>query len=163
VWGTKERQPLLTSEVEPVIHTFLRVKAIGLEATVFVLNGTEDHVHIVAAIPPKLAVATFVGQIKAVASTKFNKSTTGSQWPFFWQDEYGAFAFDGKRLPNVIAYVEQQKKHHAQRTTIPILARATDGGVGIVRENASGYLVEDAAWRTEMLQLGESHSWDDVL
>lgn len=160
VWGTKERRPLLTPEVEPVIHTFLRVKAIGLEATVFALNGTEDHVHIVVAVPPKLAVATFVGQIKAVASTKFNKSTTGSQWPFFWQDEYGVFTFDGKRLPNVIAYVERQKEHHAQRTTIPVLERTSDGGVSMVREDASTYLAEDDAWRTEMMQSGESYSWD---
>jgi hypothetical protein len=28
---------------------------------------------------------------------------------FFWQREYGAFSFDGKRLPNYIAYVRQQK------------------------------------------------------
>ena len=39
----------------------------------------------VAAIPPKIAVATFIGQVKAVASTKFNKSGLCAD-PFFWQE-----------------------------------------------------------------------------
>ena len=85
--------------MEPVIHGFLRSKAIGLGATVFALNGVEDHVHLVAAIPPQIAVAKFIGQVKAIASTRFN--TAGlSDRHFFWQAEYGAFSFDGKRLPN---------------------------------------------------------------
>ncbi|MCP4367700.1 MAG: IS200/IS605 family transposase, partial [Deltaproteobacteria bacterium] len=73
VWATKNRLPLLTAQIEPTIHNYVRTKAIGLEATVFAINGIEDHVHVVASIPPKIAVSTFIGQIKAVASTKFNK------------------------------------------------------------------------------------------
>jgi REP element-mobilizing transposase RayT len=131
VWSTKNRQPLLIPAVEPVIHNYLRTKAIGLGATVFALNGITDHVHSVVSIPSKLAVAKFIGQIKAVASTKFNKSQPGNQ-PFFWQDEYGAFSFDAKRLPNYVAYVNRQKEHHAQGTIIPILERTTNGSPKII-------------------------------
>src|SRR5512136_621128 len=90
VWSTKDRLPLLTPEVESVIYGFLRSKAIGLGATLFALNGTVDHVHMVTAIAPAIAVAKFIGQVKAVASTRFNKSGQ-SATPFFWQEEYGAF------------------------------------------------------------------------
>jgi putative transposase len=148
VWSTKNRHPLLTPRVEPIIHNFLRAKAIGLGATVFALNGIEDHVHLVVSIPPKIAVAKFVGQIKAVASTKFNKSEPDN--PFFWQEEYGAFSFDAKRLPNYIAYVERQKEHHAQGTIIPVLERTTNGGPKIIRESIITYAVEDADWRCEL-------------
>ncbi|RME44546.1 MAG: IS200/IS605 family transposase [Chloroflexi bacterium] len=150
VWSTKNREPLLTPSVEPIIHGFLRSKAIGLGATVFALNGVEDHVHLVAAIPPKIAVARFIGQIKAVASTKFNKAGLSDR-PFFWQAEYGAFSFDGKRLPNFIAYVERQKEHHAKGTAIPVLER-TDGGASslMLREAEAGYQVDDANWRREL-------------
>jgi putative transposase len=149
VWSTKSRQPLLTPEVELVIHNYLRTKAIGLGATVFALNGVEDHVHVVASIPPKIAVSTFVGQIKAVASTKFNKSQI-SQPPFFWQEEYGAFSFDAKRLPNFIAYVNRQKEHHRQGTIIPILERTNNGGPKIIRDATITYGMEDADWRAEL-------------
>lgn len=152
VWATKNREPLLTPEVEPIIHNYLRTKAVGLGAIVFALNGVEDHVHIVASIPPKMAVATFIGQIKAVASTKFNKSYRDHP-SFFWQTEYGAFSFDGKRLPNYIAYVQRQKEHHENNKTIPILERTTGEGVKLLREDDVGYAIEDELWRREMEQL----------
>ena len=101
-----------------------------------------------ASIPAKIAVAKFVGQIKAVASTKFNKSELGEQ-PFFWQDEYGAFSFDAKRLPNYITYVNRQKEHHAQGTTIPVLERTTDAAPKIIRDEAVFYEIKDDKWRQE--------------
>lgn len=155
VWATKRRQPLLTTTVEPIIYDFLRAKAIGLGATLFALNGVLDHVHMVVAIPPKIAVATFVGQIKAVASTKFNKTEYGRSHPFFWQEEYGAFSFDRKRLPPIIAYVERQKEHHAQNSTIAVLERLDDLGVQMLKEPAANYVVDEAAWRREMEELAK--------
>ena len=149
VWSTKYRQPLLTAEVAPIIHEYLRTKAIGLKATVFALNGIDDHVHLVVSIPPKIPVSTFIGQIKAVASTKFNKSYPDRP-PFFWQKEYGAFTFDAKRLPNYMAYVNRQKEHHVRGTTIPILERTTNGVPTLIREEMVSYTVEDAHWRREL-------------
>ena len=149
VWSTKNREPLLTPDVEPVIHNFLRTKAIGLGATVFALNGVEDHVHVVVSIPPKIAVARFIGQIKAVASAKFNNSRSDSPL-FAWQNKYGAFSFDAKRLPNYTAYVERQKSHHAQNTIIPVLERTDDGFPRVIRDEAVGYAIEEADWRLEL-------------
>ena len=149
VWSTKNRHPLLTPEVEPVIHNYLRAKAIGLGATVFALNGVEDHVHLVVSIPPRIAVAKFIGQIKAVASTKFNKSRPDGP-SFFWQSEYGAFSFDAKRLPNFITYVERQKEHHVQDTTIPILEPTDDAFPKLIRDEPMLYVVGDAEWRREL-------------
>jgi putative transposase len=40
VWSTKNREHLLTSDVEPMIFGFLKSKAIGLEGKVFAINGT---------------------------------------------------------------------------------------------------------------------------
>ena len=160
VWTTKERHPLLTPEVEPKIHNFLRAKAVGLGATVFALNGIADHVHIVVSLPPKVSVSKFIGQIKGVSSTKFNKLDQ-SQIPFFWQNEYGAFSFDGKRLPNYITYVERQKEHHANQTTIPILERVTVGGVKMIRDAATFYMFEDAEWRKELAEFGDAVITDE--
>jgi putative transposase len=155
VWSTKNRQPSLTSEVEPIIHGYLRSKAVGLGATLFALNGVADHVHLVVSIPAKIAVATFVGQIKAVASTKFNKADSNRP-PFYWQEEYGAFSFDAKRLPNYIAYVQRQKEHHRQGTIIPILERTDDSTLKIIQERPSWYLVEETEWRHELAALTET-------
>jgi putative transposase len=123
VWSTKGREPRLTSEVEPIVHDLLHAKAVGLGGQVFALNGVEDHIHLVVSIPPSLALARFIGQVKASASTRFNKAHL-TQRPFFWQEEYGAFTLDAKRLPDHVAYVRQQKEHHQRGTLIPALERS---------------------------------------
>ncbi len=161
IWTTQNREPLLTGEIEGLIHGFLRSKAVGLGAKVFALNGTVDHVHLVAAIPPNIAVSKFVGQIKAVASTRFNKSGVGAK-PFFWQSEYGVFSFDGKRLPNYIAYVERQKEHHAQRTVIPTLERVTEGDVITIHEQPALYTVDSETWWRELVGTGYGPSDDEI-
>ncbi len=152
VWATKNRAPLLTPDIEPTVHDLLRRKALGLQARVFALNGTADHVHMVASIPPKIAVAKFIGQVKATASTQFNKS--GREVSLFWQEEYGAFSFDAKRLPNYVAYVERQKEHHAQGALISILER-TEIDVGAARETRTVYRATDARWQPELESLTE--------
>ncbi|KAA3656351.1 MAG: hypothetical protein DWQ04_31415 [Chloroflexi bacterium] len=70
-----------------IIYQYMRHKAQGLEVIIHALNGAEDHVHMVATIPPKLAVAKFIGQVKGVASTRFNKEHK-EHLPFFWQTNY---------------------------------------------------------------------------
>jgi REP element-mobilizing transposase RayT len=122
VWATKNREPLLTAQVEPLILGYVHNKALDLEATTFALNGYLDHIHLVVSVPPKIALAKFIGQVKAVASVRFNQSGLSSV-PFYWQEEYGVFSFDRKRLPNIVSYVERQKEHHSQATIIPALER----------------------------------------
>ena len=108
IWSTKHRRPLLTPDVEKQIYGHLTSKAVGLKGVVYAIGGMLDHVHMVVSIPPAVSVAKFVGQIKGVASTKSNKSGV-SRVRFQWQDEYGAFSFDAKRLPNYITYAQRQK------------------------------------------------------
>ena len=152
VWSTKNREPLLTSEVEPIVYGLIRSKVIGLGGTLFALNGIEEHIHVVSAIPPAIAVAKFVGQVKGATATRFNKGGFGAV--LYWQEEYGAFSFDGKRLPNFVSYVERQKEHHAQSKTIPVLERTADGGVRLARETAPVYEVGSQAWWDELVAWG---------
>jgi putative transposase len=152
VWATKDRAPLLTTEIEPLAHELLRRKATALAARVFALDGMTEHVHLIAAVPPKLALATFIGQIKAATATRVNK-LTGRDGVLQWQEEYAVFSFDRKRLPNHVAYVEDQKRHHAEATTIPALERITDANTPSLREEAAPYLLDDDQWRHELSDL----------
>jgi putative transposase len=122
IWATWHRERLIVPEVEPVIHDLLRSKAVGLGATVFALNGMEDHVHLVISVPPKLALSEFIGKVKGSTSTRFNKSGMMNR-PLRWQEEYAVLSFDAKRLPQYVAYVQNQKAHHARAELIPLLER----------------------------------------
>lgn len=154
VWATKNREPRITPDIEPILYGYIRSKAIGLGGDVFAINGDPTHVHVASTAPSKIAVAQFVGQMKGVSSAKLNTEINPDP-PFYWQADYGAFSVDGKRLRNVIAYVENQKIHHAQGTTIPILERTDDGKIRVLRENKTMYFVEEEQWRLEMLALSD--------
>jgi REP element-mobilizing transposase RayT len=145
IWTTKNRLPLLDEKTEPIIYGFLRSKAIGLGAVVFAIGGIYDHVHMVVSVPPRISIATFIGQVKGVASAKYNQGNF-SEERFEWQKDYGVFSFDGKRLPYVVAYVNRQKEHHAQKTIIPVLERTATGDVKILRERSATYLTDYQDW-----------------
>ncbi len=136
VTSTKNRVPLITEQVEPFLYQYVREKAMNLGASVYALNGVDDHIHLVVSIPPKIAVATFIGQVKAVASTRYNK-VNPQQSPFFWQSEYGVFSFDRRRLPNYVEYVEKQKDHHRQGSVSRVLELCEDIGNQIAEEKGA--------------------------
>lgn len=152
VWTTRNREPLLTPAAQALIFDYLRWKAIGLGGAVYALSGTADHVHLAVSIPPRVSVASFVGQVKAAAATRFNKRSP--EEPLHWAEEYGAMSFDGKRLPYVAAYVERQTEHHMAGTLIPVLERTEErpAAPGVVREWGAGYD-----------QKGEKEWWEEMV
>jgi REP element-mobilizing transposase RayT len=153
VWATKNREPILAAHIEPIIYAYLRGKAINLGAVVFALDGWSDHVHMVVAIPPSIAVSKFIGQVKAVATTKFNKSGHPNA-PIYWQSEYAVFSFDKRRLPNFVSYVERQKEHHSNKTVISVLERTKREEVRLIRDTGETYIVDQSVWRKEL------ETWD---
>jgi putative transposase len=116
----------------------------------YAINGYQDHVHIVVSIPPKIAVSKFVGQIKAVASVKYNQSTPNGL-PVYWQKEFGAFSFDRKRLPNFLAYVQRQKEHHVEKKIIPALER--EAVAEVIKEPTPVYAAEEEDWWHTRLEM----------
>ena len=141
VTATIDRLPLLTADIEPIIYRLLREKAYNLGGTVYAIGGVEDHVHLVVSIPPRISVASFIGQVKGYASAQFNRFYT-TDFLFQWQSEYGVFSFDKKRLPDVTGYVARQKDHHQQSTLIALLER-TEEDAKKISEDGADYLAVD--------------------
>ena len=112
IWGTKNREPTITSKIEPLLFDFIRSKAIGLGGYVYALNGTADHVHLVAHIPRTITVSQYVGKIKGSSSTRLNKSVVGED-QFYLQSGYSIFTITEFMVPKLTKYVDKQKYHHA--------------------------------------------------
>ncbi|MCJ7735492.1 MAG: IS200/IS605 family transposase [Anaerolineales bacterium] len=115
IWGTKNREHLISSIIENLLYSYIAKKAIGLGGIVHALNGTCDHVHIVVSIPVSISISKFIGQVKGVSATKINKSGIGDGY-FYWQSEYSVFTLSEKELPYYIRYVQNQKEHHQDCT-----------------------------------------------
>lgn len=116
VWATKSREALIRPEMEGRLYAYLVHKAAELDVYVCAVNGCADHVHVVAAIPPKHAVADVVKHLKGASSRDLNAGY-GEYGQFAWQRGYGALFFGERQLPEAKAYVANQKEHHRQQST----------------------------------------------
>ncbi len=117
VWATHERLPLITAANREPIHKCIAAKAQELGGIVHALNSLPDHVHLVVTVPPKVALATFIGQVKGSSSHLASRlKERAHPEPFAWQAEYGVLSISERHLPVVVRYVQNQQKHHAERT-----------------------------------------------
>lgn len=114
VWGTKNRLDLIDPAWEKDLNGYMWGKATALECIPHAINGMSDHTHVVISIPPKLCVATVIGQLKGASSHHINQNYAGGS--FLWQAEYGVFSFSESSLFRVVNYVDHQKNHHADDT-----------------------------------------------
>ncbi len=122
IWATFNRQPLLTPENEKLFYGVLYGKASELGLKVHAAGNVENHVHVVVSIPPTLAVADCVRQIKGASAYAINH-TLHKHGTFKWQAGYGALSFGERSLERVMAYAAGQKEHHQQRTTLALYER----------------------------------------
>ena len=118
IWSTKERLPLIPSDVEPVLYGYIIGKAHFLGCIIHAIGGMENHIHIAASIPPKLSIADFVGHIKGSSAHHLNQVLVDQEFEFGWQRGYGVLSVSGRQLDDVVAYVKNQKTHHREGSLI---------------------------------------------
>jgi REP element-mobilizing transposase RayT len=126
VWHTKLSRPLLTPQVEAVVHHYIRGRLINT-AGVFVheVNGTETHVHVALTIAPTITISDLVGELKGSSSHEANQKLGGGRKVLEWQAGYGVVSFGTKDLEWVKSYVRNQKEHHARGSVHERLERIT--------------------------------------
>lgn len=120
VWATQGRAPLIKVEMEDAVYRIIGHKCSDQGGFAYVVNGIEDHIHAVAAMPPTIAPADFVKGLKGSSSRFIH---TEYQMPFAWQSGYGIFTISERNLPTAIRYVKNQKEHHQAGTLIARLER----------------------------------------
>jgi putative transposase len=125
VWHCKLSSPLLTPEIEPLAHRFLRKRIIETPgAFVHEIGGIETHVHLAVTIPPTLLISEFIGQLKGGTTHDVNQQF-GREKVLEWQTGYGVVSFGTRDLSWVIEYIRHQREHHARSTVHERLERIT--------------------------------------
>ena len=122
IWAKFEREPSLTPEREKMFYGVLYNKAKELGVKIHAGGNIEDHAHVVASIPPKLAVADCVRHLKGASSYAINHMPD-SDGTFRWQGGYGAISVGERSLEAVKEYAAKQKEHHRENKLIDIYER----------------------------------------
>ena len=114
-FSTKLRQRWIGPEIEQRIWEYLGgiARANGLKP--LKIGGIEDHIHMLVGAPPTMAPSKIAQLVKGGSSAWIHE-TFGDLRHFAWQDGYGAFTVSKSAVPDVAAYIENQREHHRTMT-----------------------------------------------
>lgn len=126
VFATDERRAVLSPPLRAAATRLIAAQCAELRCVLHALHVQPDQVLLVVSIPPSLAIATVIGELKGASS-----HALGPQLPDAigaGRTGYGVFSFGEKQLPVVVQYVREQDRHHAAGSLRPSQERTAPRG-----------------------------------
>jgi len=111
IFATKQRRPFIDATLRGDLCSYVAGIIRQCGGTPLKINGPVDHIHIAAIIPPTIAIAELVRNIKS-ASSKWIHKTAPDRQAFKWQDGYMSVTVSHSAIPQVVEYVAEQLEHH---------------------------------------------------
>jgi REP element-mobilizing transposase RayT len=116
VFSTKNRTPFLRdADLRARLHAYMAGVLQSLGCEPILINGVEDHVHILCNLTRTLTMAGLVEEAKK-ASSKWMKDQGAEYRDFFWQAGYGVFSVSQSKVEVVRDYIAQQEEHHRKES-----------------------------------------------
>jgi REP element-mobilizing transposase RayT len=115
IFSTKNRQGLIIPDVREELWAYLVGTLRNLESPSLLINGVEDHVHILFSLSRNYAVKTIVEELKK-SSSKWIKTKGPGFHGFAWQNGYGAFSVSQSAVESTRRYIALQEEHHRRMT-----------------------------------------------
>lgn len=115
VWGTKNREPLLTEEKRKLLFSHIRENARSKDIYIDTLGGYTDHVHCLVSLGKDQSISKVVMLIKGESSYWANKESLVKS-KFEWAADYFAASVSESAVEKVRAYINQQEAHHRKIT-----------------------------------------------
>ncbi|MFA6714188.1 MAG: IS200/IS605 family transposase [Victivallales bacterium] len=111
VFSTKHRIGTISPELKSPLYAYI-AKVINSEyGFAKKINGTDDHIHILADLKPRFTLSDILRTIKSNSSKWINGNFL-SNGGFGWQEGYGAFSVSKSSIPEALNYIVEQERHH---------------------------------------------------
>ncbi len=114
-FSTKGRALLIDEELKARLHAYLGGIIGELKGRALIVGGTTDHVHVLASLPARIAVADAMRVVKTNSSRWVHE-----EWPkrggVAWQTGYGVFSVSQSATEAVKRYIADQEEHHRRMT-----------------------------------------------
>lgn len=117
IWGTWNRLPLISEQIEPRLYAALAVKCREHKCIPLKIGGVENHVHLLVKLYSTISVADLVKELKGMSSHLITHEISPGEF-FKWQGSYGAVSVNPEELEIVERYITNQIQHHAEQKLI---------------------------------------------
>ncbi len=115
IFTVQGRQNLIPKELKEELHKYITGIIKNKKQKLISINSIPDHIHIFTGLKPSIALSDLVRDIKNNSST-FIGEKKRLQGKFNWQEGFGAFSYGHSQIVAVVKYIQNQEKHHAQKT-----------------------------------------------
>jgi putative transposase len=116
IFSTKNRVSFFRDgSLRARVHAYVAGVLQQLDCDPILINGVEDHVHILCNFSRTVTIAELVEEAKK-RSSKWMKEQGQEYAEFFWQAGYGAFSVSQSNVESVRAYIAEQEDHHRTLT-----------------------------------------------
>jgi putative transposase len=116
VFSTKRRQPFLRNKpLRDSLHGYLGGISKRLDCAPLIVDGVEDHVHLLCRFGRTITQSGWVKELKRV-SNGWVKEQGAEYSRFEWQAGYAAFSVGQSNLDEVKQYIANQEEHHGKMT-----------------------------------------------
>lgn len=115
VFVTKYRRRVFTDPMLTFCEHTLRAVCADLEVELVEFNGEADHVHLLVAYPPTLAISTLVHRLKGRTAYAVRREYTGTcvrarMRGHLWSPSYFAVSCGGAPLSIIKQYIDGQAR-----------------------------------------------------
>ena len=114
VFSTQGRQPFFRDlGLREEMHRYLGGILSRLDCQPIIVDGTEDHVHLLGSLSRTCKVAMMVKELKR-GSSVWLKTKHPELCDFAWQNGYGIFSIGYSQIDSARSYIAKQEEHHRQ-------------------------------------------------
>ena len=114
VFAVRGRECAIRSEWREQLFKYIAGILKNQGVKLIAIGGVEDHIHILLALNPKIALSDLIRDVKANSSRFINEKRL-VRGRFYWQEGFGAFSYSRSQLDRVAKYILNQEQHHARQ------------------------------------------------
>ena|SRR2546423_12670491 len=115
VFAVESRQNLIDPKHNDELQKYINGIVTAQRQKLIAINNMPDHVHLLIGQGPDATLSDLVGDIKS-GSTNFINRKHWVKGRFNWQEGFGAFSYSRSQLDAVVRYINNQQRHHQNRS-----------------------------------------------
>lgn len=115
IFAVKYRKALINKEWKDKLMKYITGIVNNHHHKMIAINSMPDHLHMLFGMRPNQSLSDLMRIVKGDSSEWINQQKFTS-YPFRWQEGYGAFSYEKKKISVVADYIENQELHHQEKS-----------------------------------------------
>jgi REP-associated tyrosine transposase len=113
IFSTEGRRPSIKPAFRDDLFEYLGGIVREMNGTALIINGANDHVHMLIRVRPAHSASEIARVVKANSSRWVREKHSAG---FAWQTGYGVFSVSESTVVAVTKYIAEQEEHHKKRS-----------------------------------------------